>query len=481
MSIRQHFDVLIIGNGILAYSTAYAILLESTLKIGIVGRSNRLHGATPASGAMFGCFGEVTKSSLSSVPGRTKLEMDIKATALWSDWLAQINDRVGENSRVSINPGTFVILNTKSSKMDDENYSAILATLDQYQQPYQIVEPSSIPGLEPVEDCRPLRSVYLPNEGSINSLQVLANLQSIAEQSSSITIIDDTVQSLHLCAGKIDYVKTKAGEEIAATCVLIAAGVESQSLIDTLPEIANRIPRLFPGVGCSIVVEQTTPACTSVIRTPNRSFACGLHVVPRGDDCLYVGASNEIKFQPEVNPMMSDVLLLIECAIEQIHQRLQRSLIVGWKVGNRPVSVDTFPLIGETSVPGLWVLTGTNREGFHLSPLLAKHLANQILRSEPLFDDRLFQPERLPIQYITKEQAIEQAVQYYISVGYEYSINIPKDGWQDMLREMLFNKVQSVYDRIGGNYVLPPEFITMADVDRQKFISYFQQYYEALV
>jgi L-2-hydroxyglutarate oxidase LhgO len=69
----QTFDVLIIGNGILGYSTAYALFMEDpSLKIGIIGPSNCLAGATKAAGAMLGCFGEITKSGQSSLHGIKK-------------------------------------------------------------------------------------------------------------------------------------------------------------------------------------------------------------------------------------------------------------------------------------------------------------------------------------------------------------------------------------------------------------------------
>ena len=49
---------------------------------------------------------------------------------------------------------------------------------------------------------------------------------------------------------------------------------------------------------------------------------------------------------------------------------------IGW----RPTSADTYPLIGPTSVEGLYIASGTKRDGFHQAPLLSKILSNVIWR-----------------------------------------------------------------------------------------------------
>ena len=54
-------DVSIVGNGILGLMTAFELTnKDPSLKIAVIGPSDRKGGASQASGAMLGCFGEIT-------------------------------------------------------------------------------------------------------------------------------------------------------------------------------------------------------------------------------------------------------------------------------------------------------------------------------------------------------------------------------------------------------------------------------------
>ena len=114
----------------------------------------------------------------------------------------------------------------------------------------------------------------------------------------------------------------------------------------------------------------------SVIRTPNRAFACGLHCVPRGDGVLYLGATNIISERPKQQALISDVQFLLDCAVDQLNLDLHDAEIISIQVGNRPIPADGFPLIGECCIKGLWLATGTYRDGLHQSPLLARYIAD---------------------------------------------------------------------------------------------------------
>src|SRR4051794_29616405 len=107
----QQFDIVIVGNGVLAYSVAFALTTKDpTLKIAIVGPQDRLGGATIASGAMLGCFGEVTKQGISSAAGKFKHQLGIKAAQMWPNWIERINSFNTQNP-IKLNLGTHIVLN----------------------------------------------------------------------------------------------------------------------------------------------------------------------------------------------------------------------------------------------------------------------------------------------------------------------------------------------------------------------------------
>ena len=111
-------------------------------------------------------------------------------------------------------------------------------------------------------------------------------------------------------------------------------------MLDQLPPLIRRVPRLFSGGGSSLIFDPTrcyggksAAIVPHVVRTPNRSFACGLHMIPRGELHVYVGATNYLSLQPWSTPNLSDMHFLLECAIEQLNQNFVWSQLVKWNTG----------------------------------------------------------------------------------------------------------------------------------------------------
>lgn len=478
----RSFDICIIGNGVLGLSTAYELLLENPmLHIAIIGPSNRPGCASLAAGAMLGAFGEVTKSSFDSKYGQAKLDMAVQSSRMWSDWIEQINVSINAKESLKITPGTFVILNTESSKREDKNFAAIIKALNSYKEPYQEVDPSEIPGLNPIDNCRPLRTIFLPNEGFINPFQVLDTLDSIVRKHQNAVMIDGYVKQLHCHHNedRISAIETHEGEIIQSTHIVLAAGVYSQALIDQIPAIKKRVPLILSGAGTSFLLKYPNDF-KSVVRSPNRVGGCGIHIMPRGNDMLFMGASNYVDVSPKSEIRMRDVYYLVQRAIAQFNQDFHKAEIINWFIGNRPVTVDAFPLIGETSIKGLWLLTGNYRDGFHNAPLLAKSIANQILGKLPPLINHPFQAERMPIQTMSREQAIEEFSDQLLGAGYEHAVQLPKTEWGALLKEVFYKKAEAIYDELDINIGLPFDILVMLE-QKPHLISFFRDYYHKLL
>jgi glycine oxidase len=444
-SATNSFDVIIVGNGILGLSTGYMLALEDpNIKIGIIGSSDQQGGATVASGAMLGCFGEVTYSTMQSTPGCKKFEMNFQASQMWPRWVEQINEKVSKENHLHVNNGTFVILNSRSGDLDNKNYKAITNALEFYKQPYSKEEANNIPGLNPIDDCRPMKALYLPNEGTINPLLLLKNLTQIIKELPNVSLIEGSIQKICSMTDKIKTVQTKCERKFQTHHLVITAGAYSQEIIDQIPEIKNRIPRIFYGVGCSVLVEKEEMPINHLVRTPNRSFACGLHILPRDKKTFYIGATNNVGLFPETTTNVGSIHFLLQCAMEQVNQGLHNAKILQLIAGNRPVTIDTFPLVGETSIKGLWLLTGTYRDGLHSAPYLANHIVKKILGSKEDLFENIFQPERRPLQIFSREEAIQDAMQHYMAGAYEHLIKLPRVGWDLMFQEMLHRKFEDL-------------------------------------
>ncbi len=477
--IKQTYDILIAGNGILGLSVAYALALENPfLKIGIVGPANRKGSATLAAGAMLNCFAEVHKLSFKSKYSTDKFLIAREALKLWPSWVAQINTQVSPLEKISINPGTFVILNSKAGKREDENYNTILQTAKRYQEVYEEVEPRDIPGFKPIDDSRPLKAVYLPNEGSVNPHQLLTALEKAASLLANVNFIDDIVTDVLIDNNKVTGLKTAVNGILHASQVLLATGAYTQKLIEKIPALKNRIPKVFSSAGTSLILKMKDHQFQHVVRTPLRTGACGVHIMPchQKVDKLYLGASSSIRVMPKIKAKTRDLYFLIENSIEQFNHQLRDAEIVRYRVGNRPVTFDTFPLIGKTSIASLWVLTGTYRDGLHDSPLLAASIAQEMLGRPPLIAHE-FQPERFPIELMTKEETINELVDQYISAGYEHAMRLPKICWMQDVHTMVRSLVVSMYDELEIDMGLAPDIFIMLHYTPD-LIPIFREYYK---
>ncbi|MGO1068950.1 NAD(P)/FAD-dependent oxidoreductase [Lysobacter sp. CA199] len=472
------YDVVVVGNGVLGMATARALQLrDPRLRVLVVGPAARTGAASAAAGAMMGCYGEVTAQLLRTPSGRAKLAKGIAAAGHWPAWMEGINAELPQAERVSMNLGTVVFSNAKSGTIEDENYAAIQQALREHGAAFEELDPNRVPGLNPAEDCRPSRALRLPGEGSIDAAQLLRALTALIERSSSLSFLDATVTALEIHGGRIKGVRLADGRVVAAPQVVLAAGVWTQTILDTAPELARRIPRLFSGGGTSLVLETIAPAPPHVLRTPNRAFACGLHAVPRGGNQLYVGATNTLFAQPMLRTSPADMFFLLECALDQLDQDLCAAQLVAWQAGNRPVAIDTCPLIGPTSVEGLWLLTGTYRDGLFLSPLLGQHMADRVCGGPGLFEEA-FSPERKPIALYTQAQARAEALKHYLAMGSEHGIRLPRVGWHRAFPKFYEQMLNGLYDELGDDeFVLPPELLAIVASDRARMVPFFRDYY----
>jgi glycine/D-amino acid oxidase-like deaminating enzyme len=276
------------------------------------------------------------------------------------------------------------------------------------------------------------------------------------------------------------YTLTTAERQIHAEQVIIAAGASSLLPIKAEVELLARIPPLFCGAGAAIVCESARPTnlFKFALRTPNRAFACGLHAVPLDDRRVYIGATSNIRLGASAHPFLSDVGFLVECAVHQIDRRLASFNLTELRVGNRPVSLDGFPLVGQTSLPGLWIATGTYRDGFLLAPLIAQQVFDALLARHSVITGReLFAPERAPLQQGSKDEIIKVAIENYVAIALERRARFPAvGGWEDLFREQTSERVQETYRRIGSSYFAPPDFLW--DIESDGLHDFFSEAYK---
>jgi glycine/D-amino acid oxidase-like deaminating enzyme len=473
MSSRKA-DVVVVGNGVIGMSIAYELVRRAPgTSVLVVGPARRPGAASVAAGAMLNCFGEVTKYTLLSPAGQAKFQLCKDALDAWPEWRAGLAEVAGADDLGSGAPtGTTVLLNAKSGHLDDENFAALLAAAAKFDEPHEEIDPRDVTGLRPLAEARPLRAVHLPREGAIDAREVLQALER-ALAGLTVGTVDAQVSGIETGGGRVTGVRLDNGETLGCDTVVLAAGAFSRPLLDVLP--AGAVPPVLCGKGIAVeTVRQAHPGFQHVVRTPNRSGSCGLHLVPQGDGVEYIGATNLVYSAPAYVQDVGMSEFLVQVAREQLDERLFYSDVRRWLVGNRPVAVDGYPLIGRTSVAGLTVVAGTYRDGFHCSPEIARLVADDLLGGPGLAETLPhFTPERRPIECLTIEEAVKEFAFHGVSAAIEAGLRLPSHSDTSVLEAHYGAAARGFYEGLEHPIGLAPEIILaiMSDPDAKTLVT----------
>lgn len=455
----ERSDIIIVGNGALGLFLADEISRRwNGRRVTVVGQGARPGGASQAAGAMLGCFCEVTADTLRTEQGRKRFEIGLNAHALWEKALKRLEKRLPAGHQLKTASETHVILNSVGSHFDSTNFEAMTKALTEYDQAWSEVDPGSIDGYAPKPDCRSFRAIRLPSEGAVDARGVLASLElELAEN--GVEIIDATVQKVQTYNGAVVGVELDDGRTIEAETVVIAAGAASESLVSSSSEDIDLVAT-FPGLGLGMIVKrQSGQPFKSVVRTPNRGFACGLHVVPGPDGTEYLGSTNRLVPEMAYGACFEDMSYFTRSAMQQLDEDIATHEVLRLLVGNRPVTLDGFPLLGKLPVVGLFLMTGTFRDGLHCAPQLALDMADEI---EGVSDGKNleFAPTRSPISTRTVEASVDEFLLHSEAMWYESAADAPLST-RDMIA---YRKDQALrlYDYLGVDFGLNPEVLWYA-------------------
>ncbi len=366
-------DVTVAGNGLLGLSAAFE-LLRRDLTVTVIGpRAGDHQGqASRAAGAMLTVFSEVEASHPLH---RAELEVGqrIAARQLYGTWLSDVNAAAGTS--VTLNPGVWVIGNG-FGRDDDAELKAIHAAAQRNGWAAEFGDVRDVEGLAPQH--RAFAALLLAGEASVDPAAILSALETAVAGHPRCQWIDAHAATVS-AGGDHLMVTADDGQAAISAHLVLAAGAASGLLLDG--ELAKRaaIPPVFSGRGVSMTV--TAPFRLPVaVRTPNRGFACGSHIVPRPDGTVYLGATNRLSTEPDADrrPGLDEIATLIHDGAAELNTGLRQAALVQARVGHRPVTVDHLPLIGTTGHPMIHVATATYRCGVLLAPLAANLIADGI-------------------------------------------------------------------------------------------------------
>ena len=445
-------DVAVVGAGSVGMAIAHKLArLEAAPSVAVLS-DERHPSASAAAGAMLGCFGEVTKYTFAHEATRAKFDLMLDAHRAWSGWLAELQDVAGE--RVPTRPGTHIVLNAHGGSLDEDNFQAVIDALVLHEEEFESCDPRDIPGLDPETLARPLRAVFLPREGSLPSADYLRALRAACERS-GVTFIGG---SLNGAVRRIDGAFRLSGaEDVMTQSLVFAAGSRtSQALRDA--DLGIELMPVLSGNGVSAIVSRVLGApFEHVIRTSNRAGSCGLHLVPLEGRREYLGATNIVSLEPDRRPMLGMSHFLTQCAIEQLSRSLFFSVVDRWQVGSRPVSLDTLPMIGKAD-EGVWIATGTFRDGLHCSPVIAEHLVSD-WQGDDSWLTTVFAPTRPPIELMTQEQTIDEFSMQAMASAHENWLDLPYHTSPEGFLEQARESARAAYETLDTTLALHPDIL----------------------
>lgn len=367
-------DVTVVGSGILGLSAAFE-LVGRGLTVVVVGPRTGAHTgqACRAAGAMLTVFSEVESTHPAD---RVAVEVAERVTARdgYEAWLDGISAASGRY--LALVPGVWVIANSYG-RDDATELKAIARAAEAHGHRADFASPSEVPGLAP--QTRAHEALWLPYEASIDPAAVMDALAAALHRHPHCTWIDSTAtgvheQSEHLVVGAAD------GSSILSAHLVLAAGAGIPAVLAE-GELAEQVkaPPIRSGRGVSLVVRApfTVPAA---VRTPNRGFACGSHLVPRTDGTTYLGATNRLSTEPDYTTRASldEIATLIHDGAAELNVELRDAALLEVRVGHRPVTIDHLPVFGRSAHPMVHLATGTYRCGVLLAPRAASLVADGI-------------------------------------------------------------------------------------------------------
>lgn len=325
--------------------------------------------ATAAAGAMLGVLGEMTPGAPHE---RLQFELRRRAAARYPDWLCEIATLAHPPP---LREGTFVVGGARSS--DAAALDAIEATAAQHELPCERVDAGAVPALSPRDASSCRRALFLADEASVDARALHAAVRAAACSTGRVVRRDGRVVRLCERVGRITGIVLDDGETAEAAAVVLCAGAEVGRIVLETPSLREVNPPVIAAKGVGIRLRPPRgwargAAVTHAIRTPNREFACGLHLLP-GDDGVYLGSTNRTSRHARMTgeATAGELALLLNSASAELIADLGRWDVSDVLWGNRPLAADGLPMVGGVGLEGLLLATGTYRNGILLAPLVA--------------------------------------------------------------------------------------------------------------
>lgn len=248
------------------------------------------------------------------------------------------------------------------------------------QLPIERWTPSEVRRREPVVDRQVTRGYFFAGESQVDNAAVMKALAVACAASGVVIREQTTVRRILVRRGAVQGVETAHGVVRARTVVNTLGTWASMDHASPMP-----LP-VTPARG-QMLLFRAAPGLVKRAVMSNRAY-----FVQRRDGRLLVGST--IEHGRAENALTIQGMHAILCGARRMSRVIDQCTFVDAWAGIRPYTRDVLPILGATSVVGLYAATGHFRHGILLAPTTAHLMTELILDGEPSWDLTPFSPQR---------------------------------------------------------------------------------------
>jgi glycine oxidase len=362
------YDVIVLGGGIIGCAIAEEL---AQLDQRVVVMERGTIGAEASSAAA-----GILSAQMDLVRPGPFFDLCQSARRLYPHWVR----RLEQNSGLSVGLHQDGILYLALTEREERMMTARAAWQRQRRLTVQRWSPAEVRRHEPSVDGRLRCGFYFPTEAQIDNVQLMEALSKACRRA-GVTLMEETrVRRLRLQRRIVQGVETDRGS-VRAPVVINCLGSWA-SLIEPPP---IKLP-VVPARGQMLAFTGPKGLFRSAVMSEQA------YVVQRRDGRLIGGSTVEfVGFQKCLTLAGIHAIL---SGLRRMTSVLDRCTFVDAWAGLRPCSKDQLPLIGKTSIDGLYLATGHFRHGILLAPLTATLIADLLLNGQTPFALSAFALER---------------------------------------------------------------------------------------
>jgi glycine oxidase len=370
-------DVVVVGGGVIGLAVAWRAAGHG-LAVTVV-------DPDPGGGSSWAAAGMLAPVTEVHYGEEALLRLNLASAQLWPAFAAELEAAPGGGRIGYRRSGTLLVA-------AEEGDRALAADLHAFQRELGLeaqwltarrareLEPGLAPGIR--------AALWAPGDHQVDNRLLLSALRDAAEAAGARTT-RATVTAVDTAGGRVTGVRLADGADVAAPCVVVAAGCGS-SAIAGIPECAPLPVRPVKGQ----ILRLRGPAGAPVLGRIVRGVVHGssIYLVPREDGGMVVGATMEERgFDTTVTAgalyeLLRDAHRVVPAVTELVLDEATARL--------RPGSPDNAPMVGAGGVDGLVVATGHYRNGVLLAPITADAVVGLITGGDMLEAMTPFSPGR---------------------------------------------------------------------------------------